>query len=224
MKLPNRCGAALVLAVLASSVNAADISVEWDLPFAYVDGSQLSPIDDLAHTVVEYGSCGVDTIAVVSGAAEVPSPQAQVTIAVGAGPLCVRAYVVSKDGVRSAYSGTAKTEVPPSAPGVPAAPTVLRLVWLPEEPPSAEWVVLPLRGLPDRPARSRRANGTLTTTTVGHVAAGAECDCSETATRSDTTDPLCSVSGQEDARTGLALPSLRPDGAGGAFVQCAPGG
>lgn len=210
---------AALLLLCAPWAHAADVQASATLPNSRVDGTPMDPLTELTSMVFEHGTCGVDTIDVVEGEVTVPVPGTTATITRPPGEFCVRAYVIDTEGLRSDYSVTARATVPPGAP--PAAPIILQLTWLPADgPPSGEWVVAALNLRPDRPVRSRRENGTLTTTTVGRVFVGSQCDCSERAISTDWSGDVCSVSGQTDSRTGASFPYPNPDGSGGAFSVC----
>jgi hypothetical protein len=109
----------LLWLLAAPHVWAAPVTIDWDLPTTYVDGTPL-PGAAIARTRIEYGTCaaggafGVKAgeFSVAGGAVTATSPN------LAPGTWCFRAYTTA-NGVESPASNVASKVVPQPAPSPP---------------------------------------------------------------------------------------------------------
>lgn len=207
-----------MLLALSSGAEAAQLRFDWTFPARFEDGTALNPLTDLTRTEIEHGPCDAGGLASIDALLSAPVPITSLEFERGPGEFCFRARVFSVDNDPSQYTAVGMAVVPSGGP--PAEPIVLALTWLPDNPPPEVWVAAPLRQLADRPVRTRRENGTITTTTIGRVLVGSTCDCSERGVYGASTETWCSVGGQPNAQTGLPFPYPPATGTGGAFTSC----
>jgi len=112
----------VVMVLACQCVHAATVTITWDHPTQYVDGTPL-PSGALTATRIEWGTCNGTSFGTRAGERIVPYPAATTTIDLAPGTHCIRAY----SRTASAESSPTNTLVHTVLPPAPQPPSNLRV-------------------------------------------------------------------------------------------------
>lgn len=161
---------------LSSSTFAGTVQVEVGYPETRVDGTPFSE-SEVGSVVIQYGTCGTEEIDQVVGDFSIPGPEKSGGFEYPPGEVCVRAKIIDRAGLQSAWTNTARGVIPEGSP--PGVPVIIEITFLPLPPPSF-WVVAEKYNKPNYKTVSVFfLSGEELTENVGMVTVGVPCNCEE---------------------------------------------